>query len=146
MQADNGKEFANVAFKSKSVKLSDEDVSEIIDEIAALWPDCRMIHGRARHSESQGGIERLNRTVQEKLGHWMTANDSTHWSIGRVFVRWQINTSWSKAIGDNPYRLAFGQNPRAGVSSLPISADMLKSLRTEAEVRSSRFVALVRDL
>ena len=121
-------------------------MTEIIEEIASLWPDCRVIHGRARHSQSQGGVERLNRTVQEKLGHWMTTNDSKHWTIGRLFVRWQINTAFSKAIGDTPYRLTFGQNPRAGISTLPISAEMLKGLTTEAQVLISCFGCTVRDL
>jgi hypothetical protein len=95
-------------------------MAEIIDEIASVWPDCRIVHGRARHSESQGGIERLNRTTQNKLAAWMQENQSKNWSVGRLFVRWQINTLHSQAIGTSPYRLLTGQDPRVGLSSLPL--------------------------
>jgi hypothetical protein len=110
--------------------------------LARLPHDSRSCKALAK----SGGVERLNRTVQEKLGHWMTTNDSKHWGVGRLFVRWQINTAFSKAVGDNPYRLTFGQAPRAGISSLPLSAEMLKSLHTEAEVRGLHFVGIVREL
>ena len=95
-----------------------QDLKEIISELAQLWPDCRMVHGRPRHSQSQGGIERLNRTVEEKLGAWMVENKSKRWSIGALFVKWYINNQFSRAIGTNPYKLAFGQNSRVGISSL----------------------------
>jgi hypothetical protein len=82
----------------------------------------------------QGGIERLNRTVESKLGSWMTENNSKRWSVGRLFVRWQINTSFTKAVGDIPYKLCFGQAPRVGISSLPLAPELLDSLSTMAEL------------
>ena len=53
-----------------------QDLKEIVDEIKEVWPGCKLVHGRARHSQSQGGIERLNRTVEDKLGKWMPENKS----------------------------------------------------------------------
>lgn len=50
MQSDNGSEFGGM--------------QRILDE----WPgSCSIIHGRPRHPQSQGLIERGNRSVQEKL-------------------------------------------------------------------------------
>jgi hypothetical protein len=50
------------------------------------------VHGRARHSQSQGGVERLNRRVEEKLAKWCLDADSPHWStVGRCAVRWQVS-------------------------------------------------------
>ena len=51
-----------------------------------------MVRGRARHSESQGGVKRLNRTCQDKLAKWMSDNNSTNWSVGHNLTQWQINT------------------------------------------------------
>ena len=51
-------------------------IPDVIRRVAELWPGTKLIHGKARHSQSQGGVERLNRTVQEKLGKWMVDNNS----------------------------------------------------------------------
>lgn len=111
-------------------------MTEIIKEISQVWPDTKMVHGRARHSQSQGGIERLNRTCQEKLGKWMTTNKTKKWTIGRLFVRWQINTQLHSTVGATPYSLAFGMPPRLGLSALPMSKELLASLNTEAQVHA----------
>ena len=138
-------------------------MDEIVTEMRQVWPECTCVHGRARHSQSQGGVERLNRTVEVKLNNWMTTNNSKNWSVGCLFTRWQINTSHSRAINDTPYRLAFGQRcaqvayvpylhlfishiciygdvmftcrPRVGISSLPLSPGLLASLKTEAALQ-----------
>lgn len=97
----------------------------------------KIVHGRSRHSQSQGGIERCNRTVEDKLGSWMTDNKSTKWSVGRLFVRWQINTQFSSAVGSSPYKLLIGGAPRLGLSSLPLDRKLLDSLHTEAQAIAS---------
>ena len=106
----------------------------MIEEIGQLWPGCKIVHGRARHSESNGGVERLNRTVQEALGTWLQQhNKSKRWATGRLFVRWIINTSHHRTVGSTPYKLAFGQRPTAGLSHLPLSKELLDSLTTELQ-------------
>ena len=54
-----------------------------------------------------------------------------------MIVRWQINTQMSTAVNDVPYRLAFGQLPRVGISALPLSAELLSSLATEADLNQA---------
>ena len=114
-QADNGREFSKVAGKGKGkgkfVDLT-EMMDEIVTEIAELWPECKIVHGRARHSPSQGGVERLNQTVQRRLNAWMTENNSTAWSVGCKIVQWGIATDYSNAVSGIPYELVFGQKPR----------------------------------
>ena len=70
LQTDNGREFQSQAGvgrrgngnkDSHGVPLGDDDMEEIIEHIERCWPGVKLVHGRARHSESQGGIERLNR-------------------------------------------------------------------------------------
>ena len=84
-------------------------MSAVIKDIKSLWPESVVVHGRARHSESQGGIERLNRDVNKMLGYWCSTNASTSWSVGRLFVQWQYNTKYHSAIKQTPYKLVFGQ-------------------------------------
>lgn len=98
-----------------------------------------MVRGRARHSPSNGGIERMNREMETKLAHWMRNNPTSRpgapgWATGCYIVRWQILTAFSSAIGKVPYQSLFGHLPRCGISSLALSDDLINSLRTEAEL------------
>ena len=60
-----------------------EFVAEIIRELKSLWPECVIVHGRPRHPQSQGSVERSNQDVEKMVAHWCRDNDSTKWSIGR---------------------------------------------------------------
>jgi hypothetical protein len=75
LQSDNGREFSGAAMTTREhrhhVGLDSAFLDQVIAELKQLWPDCRMVRGSPRHSESNGGIERINRTVQQKLGAWM---------------------------------------------------------------------------
>lgn len=70
LQSDNGREFT----------------AEVITELMKLWPQCKMVHGRPRHPESQGSVERCNQDVESMLHCWMEDNQSTKWSLGCWFV------------------------------------------------------------
>lgn len=65
LQSDNGREFVN----------------SIINEIKELWPECIIVHGRPRHPQSQGSIERSNQDVENMLRAWMKDNKTKKWSI-----------------------------------------------------------------
>ena len=94
-----------------------------------------MVRGSPRHSQSNGGIERTNLTVENKLGAWMKDNNSTKWSVGCKIVQWRINTQINRAVGNKtPYYLAFGQKPRVGISNLPLSEGLLNSLSNERQL------------
>jgi len=93
-----------------------------------------MVRGSPRHSESNGGVERVNQTVQKKLGAWMKENKTKHWSIGCKIVQWRYNTQVHQTLRDTPYHLTFGQHPRVGISNLPLSSEILNNLATEAEL------------
>jgi IS30 family transposase len=47
LQSDNGREFVN----------------KVVTEVVARWPACKIVHGKPRHSQSQGSVERANRDV-----------------------------------------------------------------------------------
>lgn len=48
LHSDNGKEFANW----------------LVKELVRRWPECRIVRGRPRHSQSQGSVERANQDVE----------------------------------------------------------------------------------
>ena len=94
-----------------------------------------MVRGSSRYSESNGGIERANRTVETKLGAWTKDNNSKRWSVGANIVQWRFNTQINRSIGNAmSYQLTFGQRPRVGISSLPIDVHLLDKLATEADL------------
>lgn len=73
LQSDNGREF----------------VASVINELSIIWPSCKIVHGRPRHPQSQGSVERANADVENILRAWMKDNQSTNWSNGCFEV--QVN-------------------------------------------------------
>jgi hypothetical protein len=70
LQSDNGSEFT----------------AAVISELKQLWPDLLMVHGKPRHPQSQGSVERLNCDIKDMLIAWLGDNQSNDWSIGLKFV------------------------------------------------------------
>ncbi|XP_025414391.1 KRAB-A domain-containing protein 2-like [Sipha flava] len=105
LQSDNGREFVN----------------SVINEIKELWSECIIVHGRPRHPQSQGSIERSNQDVENMLRAWMKDNKSKKWSVGLKFVQFQKNSSHHRIIGRSPYKALFGCEPKVGLttSNLP---------------------------
>jgi len=140
LQSDNCLEFSGTAMTSHEhrgfcVGLSAEELNEVINEIKLLWPEeCRMVRGSPRHFPSNGGVERLNRTMEEKLGAWMAETGNFNWSIGCRLMMWRYNTQEHRTVGDVHYCLVFGQMPHVGISSLHLSPTVLDSLATEAQL------------
>ena len=66
LQSDNGSKFT----------------ASVITELKVLWPDLLMVHGKPRHPQSQGSVERLNCDVKDMLIAWLGDNNSTDWPIG----------------------------------------------------------------
>ena len=94
-----------------------------------------MVRGSPRRSTTNGGVERFNRTMEEKIGAWMKDNNSTRWSIGCRIVCWRYNTQTHRALGGvSPYHKTFGQIPRVGISGLKIDSALLSTLHTELEL------------
>jgi hypothetical protein len=93
-----------------------------------------MVRGSPRHSPSNGGVEQVNRTMQEKLGAWMKDCESRQLTMSCRLMMWQYNTQNNCTIGNIPFRLVFGQLPRVGISSLPLDASVLTQLAMEAQL------------
>jgi len=36
-----------------------------------MWSDIKIVHGKPRHSESQGSVERANQDIENMLAVWM---------------------------------------------------------------------------
>jgi len=58
LQSDNGRKFVN----------------KIISELCTMWKDLKIVHGKPRHSQSQGSVERANQDVENMLATWLQDN------------------------------------------------------------------------
>lgn len=78
LHSDNGREFVN----------------KIIIEINEMWGDIKIVHGKPRHSQSQGSIEQANRDIEDMLATWMAENNSTDWPTTLRFIQFQKNRAF----------------------------------------------------
>ena len=142
LQSDNGKEFLQAAMtrrqnnenSGKLIALTQDDLTKIIAKVRELWPECCMVRGSPRHLPSNGGVERVNRTVEEKLGSWMRETRNTKWSVGCRLIMWCYITQVHRTIKSIPYQCMFGQAPRVGISSLPLDEGLINLMSTEAQL------------
>jgi hypothetical protein len=89
LQSDNGPEFSsammtqcqNNEYHGRCKELNNCKLEEVIHKIKVLWPKCRMVRRLPFHSPSNGGVERVNRTIEEKLVAWMAEIGNINWSI-----------------------------------------------------------------
>ena len=107
LQSDNGKEF----------------VAAVIEELTKAWPGLTIIHGRPRHPQSQGCVERANGDLQRRLGKWLEENEDCGWVLGLQHVMYSMNTSVSATTGKTPYEVVFGQVPRTSCAVLEMLAE-----------------------
>ena len=79
-------------------------------------------------------MERVNRTVQQKLHAWMKKNNSQRWSTGCKTAQWQVNSQYHATVKNVPYVLTFGQKPRVGISNLLVDKSVIDRLHTKKEL------------
>ena len=126
LQSDNGREFT----------------AEVIQELKILWPELHLVHGRPRHPQSQGSVERANGDIKDMLVSWMNDNDTTDWSVGIKFVQFKKNTSLHAGIQRSPYSALFGNDARCGLSTSSLPVEILDRLLTENDVDLNNQVSL----
>ncbi|KAG0432280.1 Transposon Tf2-9 polyprotein, partial [Dictyocoela muelleri] len=94
IQSDNGKEFTNTL------------IHELCKEFNIL-----LIHGRPRHPQTQGQVERFNQTLTRSIAKiLMHSNDveETHrWSIHLKRVTYEYNLAVHSATRKTPFELLF---------------------------------------
>src|SRR5579872_4887792 len=118
LQSDNGSEFT----------------AAVITELKLLWPDLLIVHGKPRHPQSQGSVERLNCDVKDMLIAWLGDNNSVNWPVGLKFVQFSKNTSYHSGIKQTPYNALFGVDPRVGLRSTALPTEILERMTTEDDL------------
>ena len=118
LQSDNVREFVNAA----------------IQEMAEMWDGLKIVHGRPRHSQSQGSVERANADIENILSTWMESNSSTNWAEGLRFVQVMKNKAHHRGIKCSPYEAMFGQPMRVGLKATNLPDDVVADLISEEDL------------
>ena len=97
--SDNGHEFCN----------------QVLTKLIKSWScNVTFVHGRPRHSQSQGLVERGNRVVEEKIAKMKTEKglqDHVPWASWLLEIMYSLNTEKHAMTQDLPYRVVFGRVP-----------------------------------
>mgnify|MGYP002224300848 CR=1 FL=1 len=115
LQSDNGREFCN----------------HIIQEVCAMWSELKIVHGKPRHSQSQGSVERANQDIENMLTTWIETNQTLHWSEGLRFVQFMKNRAHHEDINCSPYEALFGIPAKVGLST-----DAIGNLESEEDLEA----------
>lgn len=118
LQSDNGREFAN----------------HVIEELCSMWSGLKIVHGKPRHSQSQGSVERANQDVQNMLMTWMNDENCKRWSEGLKFVQLMKNRAFHDGIKRAPYTAMFGTNVKVGLASSSLPKEVIASIHTEEDL------------
>ena len=121
LQSDNGRKFAN----------------KIIQNLAEMWPGMKLVHGKPRHSQSQGSVERSNQDVRDMVVAWMSDNNTKTWSKGLRFIQRKKNQALQSGIKTSPYEAIFETAQRIGRGNSLLTEDMYSSTETEKNWSSS---------
>jgi len=89
------------------------------------------VHGKPRHPQSQGSVERANGDIKDMLITWMRENPSKSWAIGLKFVQFAKNNSYHYVIKRSPYKAMFGCDAKIGLSTTSLPPEILASLESE---------------
>jgi len=120
LHSDNGREFCN----------------QVIENLCSMWPDVKIVHGKPRHSQSQGSVERANQDIENMLGTWMETNQLSKWSEGLKFIQAMKNRAYHEGIKCSPYEAMFGSPMKMGIATSAIPKDMIGSLRSEEDLET----------
>jgi hypothetical protein len=71
-----------------------EFCNQIVKSLCEMWNDIKIVHGKPRHTESQGSVEQANQDVEKMLATWMETNNTRKWSEGLRFVQAMKNRTY----------------------------------------------------
>ncbi|XP_068201828.1 KRAB-A domain-containing protein 2-like [Palaemon carinicauda] len=103
-------------------------------ELKLLWPDFVTVHGKPRHPQSQGSVERANCDIKDMLVAWLSDNNTTDWTVGLKFVQFQKNSSYHSGIRRSPFAALFGSDAKVGLTTSAFPHDVIHRLQSEDDL------------
>lgn len=118
LHSDNGREFKN----------------KVTASLTKLWPGMKVVHGKPRHSQSQGSVERANRDIEEILGAWLIENKTDDWVAGLKVVQFMKNRAYHQGIKRSPYEAMFGCPAKVGLKSTSLPENVINDIESEEDL------------
>ncbi|XP_072377785.1 KRAB-A domain-containing protein 2-like [Diabrotica undecimpunctata] len=100
-----------------------------------MWDELKIVHGKPRHSQWQGSVERANQDIEKMLATWLESSKTSQWSKGIKFIQFMKNRAYHSGISCSPYEALFGCKAKVGLkTSLP--AGTLTEIRSEEDLEA----------
>ncbi|KAL0812002.1 hypothetical protein ABMA28_009399 [Loxostege sticticalis] len=84
-----------------------EFTAKVIEEIAQLWPECKIIDCVSHQPQIQDSGECSDQDIENMVWSWMRNNTSPEWVTGCFFVQFIKNTMFHKDVGRSPFQAVF---------------------------------------
>ena len=75
----------------------------VITELSAMWDGLKIGHGKSRHNQYQGSVERAHRDIEDMLMTSLQLNSATHWGDGLGFIQVMRNSTYHEGITSNAH-------------------------------------------
>ncbi|KAJ8718885.1 hypothetical protein PYW07_016441 [Mythimna separata] len=118
LQSDNGREFSN----------------KIVQEACDMWPKLKIVHGKPRHSQSQGSVKRAIQDIENMLSTWLEDNNTKKWSERLRFVQLMKNRAHHTGINCTPFEAMFGTKLKVGLKSSSIPHEALLDINSKEDL------------
>ena len=119
LQSDNGREFKNAL------------LFNILNE---NWPSTKIIHGKPRHPETQGSVEKANQDIKRHFTAMMFDNSENSWVKFVRQVQYKKNTSFHSTIGMTPFQALVHRKPPLGLTELGIPIEAIDNIWSEDDL------------
>lgn len=111
--------------------------NKLIYDLKITGSELKIVHGKPRHSQSQGSVKKANQDIENMLTTWMQDNQSTSWSNGLKLIQFVTNRDFHSGIKRYPYECLFGCAPRVGLSTISIPREAFDSLEDEEQLQDA---------
>ena len=119
LQSDNGREFKN---------------SLLLNILNENWPSTKIIHGKPRHPETQGSVERANQDIKRHFTAMMFENSDNSWVKYVRQVQYKKNTNFHSTIGMTPFQALVHRKPPQGLIELGIPIEAIDNIWSEEDI------------
>ena len=72
-----------------------------------------MVHGKLKHPQSHGSVERANADIKDKLVAWMSDINMQDWTVGLKFAQQQKNCAYHAVRQKSPTKPGIHEITRA---------------------------------
>ena len=105
-----------------------------ITELSAVGDGLEIVHGKPRHSQSQGSVEHANRDIKNMLMTWLQSNSTTHWGDGLRFILVMKNRAYHEGTKCLPYEVMFGQPMKVVLKTSNLPDNEIDDIFAEEEL------------